>query len=193
VAQAAIRFLVFKIDNLNCSKNHTGSVSLGRLTGALRPATLRGMFCFSRFSRWVFGILFFLGGAMGSAMSQELGAVIQKSGSTVTGVSFRVWAPNATAVSVAGDFNGWNATLNTLQINATTKVWSGNVTAARPGHAYKYVITTSNGTQLWRKDPRARQVRSMDNGTQAAVVYDSAAFVWEDDGFEPEFPNKIVM
>jgi len=193
VAQAAIRFLAFKIHDLNCSKNHTGMLSLGRLTGALRPATLRGMFCFSRFTRWFLGILFFLGGAMGSAMSQELGAVIQKSGSTVTGVSFRVWAPNATAVSVAGDFNGWNATLNTLQINATTKVWSGNVTAARPGHAYKYVITTANGTQLWRKDPRTRQVQSMDDGTQAAVVYDKDAFVWEDDGFEPEFPNEIVM
>ena len=27
---------------------------------------------------------------------------------TSTGVSFRVWAPNATAVTIAGDFNSWN-------------------------------------------------------------------------------------
>lgn len=136
---------------------------------------------------------FLLFGSASVAGGQELGATINKSGTNVTSVTFAVWAPNATAVRVAGDFNNWNATANALTNNVATKVWTGTVTNVRPGHAYKYVITTTNGQTLWRKDPRAREVRSMTDGTQASVVYDKNAFVWEDEGFEPPFPNEIVM
>ena len=128
-----------------------------------------------------------------SAGAQELGATVNKSGHSTTGVEFRVWVPNGLQVSVAGDFNGWNSLANVLSKNATTSIWSGTVAGARPGHAYKYVITTAAGTQLWRKDPRARQVRTLADGTQAAVIYDPGAFVWDDDGYEPPFPNEIVM
>ena len=31
-----------------------------------------------------------------------------------TGVTFRVWSPNATSVAVPGSFNGWNPTANFL-------------------------------------------------------------------------------
>ncbi|MFM8364927.1 MAG: alpha-amylase family glycosyl hydrolase, partial [Verrucomicrobiota bacterium] len=129
----------------------------------------------------------------GAVSAQELGATLNKSGNATTSVTFRVWSPNAVAVRVAGDFNSWNATENSLTKNGTTNVWSGTVATARPGHAYKYVITTGNGTQLWRKDPRAREVRTMSDGSQAAVIYDPAAFVWGDEGFQPPFPNDIVM
>jgi 1,4-alpha-glucan branching enzyme len=124
----------------------------------------------------------------------ELGSwVVKDGGGEVTGVDFRVWSPNAVSVAVAGDFNGWSTTADVLTVNAATKIWSGTVAAARPGDAYKYVITTGDGAELWRKDPRAREVMSMDDGSLAGVVYDTGAFVWEDGGFEPEFPNKIVM
>ncbi|MBU6182167.1 MAG: alpha amylase C-terminal domain-containing protein [Verrucomicrobia bacterium] len=129
----------------------------------------------------------------GPVRAQELGATLNKSGNSTTSVTFRVWAPNASAVRVAGDFNSWNATANALTKNSTTNVWSGTINAARTGHAYKYVITAGNGTQLWRKDPRARLVRTMSDGSQAAVIYDTAAFVWEDGDYEPPFPNEIVM
>lgn len=136
---------------------------------------------------------FFVSPFAGDAIAQELGAILNKTGNATTSVTFRVWAPNAADLSVAGEFNGWNATANRLTRNATTNIWSGTVSAARPGHAYKYVITTGNGTQLWRKDPRAREVRTMSDGTQAAVVYDRDAFVWEDKDYQPPFPNEIVM
>ncbi|MGA0850383.1 MAG: alpha-amylase family glycosyl hydrolase, partial [Chthoniobacterales bacterium] len=127
------------------------------------------------------------------AGAQELGATINKSGASITGVTFRVWAPNAAAISVAGEFNNWSTTANPLTENPADSIWSGTVPEARPGQAYKYVITAADGSTLWRKDPRAREVRTMSDGSQAAVVYDSNAFVWEDEGFEPPFPNEIVM
>ena len=40
----------------------------------------------------------------------------------VNGVMFRVWAPNAHAVSVVGDFNGWNENSNFM-----TRISDGGV------------------------------------------------------------------
>ena len=137
------------------------------------------------------------------ANGQELGATINKSGTNVTGVTFRVWAPNATAVRVAGDFNSWSATANGLTNDPASSIWTGTVPNARPGHAYKYVITTSNSQTLWRKDPRAKQVRTLTGGvptnvtngssSQASVIYDTTAFDWTGDLFVPPDPKDIVM
>lgn len=128
-----------------------------------------------------------------SAMAQELGATLDKTGNATTSVTFRVWAPNAATLSVAGEFNDWSTTANPLAKDPETNIWSGMVAAARPGHAYKFFITSGGQEALWRKDPRAREVRSMPDGTQASVVYDRDAFVWEDDDYAPPFSNEIVM
>ena len=130
------------------------------------------------------------------AQVPALGSTVNKSGAAVTGVTFRVWAPNALAVTVAGEFNGWNTSANALSREAGTPwngIWTTTVAAARPGQAYKYLITPSAGAAVWKKDPRARQVRTQNNGTQASVVYDKDAFDWAGDRFEPPWPNEIVM
>ena len=69
-----------------------------------------------------------------------------------TGVTFRVWAPAATSVVVAGTFNGWSTTATPLFSEGTSGCWSADVGAARAGDDYKYVL--DGGT--WRTDPRAR-------------------------------------
>lgn len=74
------------------------------------------------------------------------------------GTTFRVWAPNATSVSVAGTFNSWSATAHPLSSEGTG-YWSRDVAGAAEGQEYKFVINTST-TQLWKNDPRARQVTS---------------------------------
>jgi 1,4-alpha-glucan branching enzyme len=104
--------------------------------------------------------------------SLPLGATVNQSGTTVTGVTFRVWAPNATGVAVRGDFNGWGETA--LTKDNTTGYWSVTVAAARPGQEYKYYVRwTGNSAGAWRNDPRAVWVRN-DN----SVIYDHAAFDW---------------
>ncbi|HBF92671.1 MAG TPA: 1,4-alpha-glucan branching enzyme, partial [Marinobacter adhaerens] len=42
----------------------------------------------------------------------------------VEGVRFAVWAPHASAVSVAGDFNEWNAGIHPMSLHEGTGVWS---------------------------------------------------------------------
>ena len=84
----------------------------------------------------------------------ELGAIIQRAGTNVTGVTFRVWAPNATGVAVRGDFNGWNETAMTKD-NATG-YWSALVASARPNQEYKYFLRWAGNTAgTWKQDPRA--------------------------------------
>ena len=91
-----------------------------------------------------------------------------------TGVTFRVWAPNATSVTVPGVFNGWNTAANLLVKETGTENWSSDVAAARAGHEYKYFI---NGS-VWKRDPRGRKVvHSAGN----SIVYDPNAFDWAGD------------
>ncbi len=91
-----------------------------------------------------------------------------------TGVTFRVWAPNATSVAVPGIFNGWSTNANFLVKEAGTENWSGDIATARAGHEYKYHI---NGS-VWKRDPRGRKVV---NSVGNSIVYDPNTFSWAGD------------
>ena len=55
-----------------------------------------------------------------------------------------------------------------------TGFWSVDVSQARPGHEYKYVLRwPGNSNGVWQNDPRARWIR---NGN--SVIYDHNAFSW---------------
>ena len=69
---------------------------------------------------------------------------------------FRVWAPNATRVSVIGDWNGWDERADRLVVRGDeTGIWEGSVRGAARGQAYKYRIVTRDGTALDKADPFA--------------------------------------
>jgi len=72
------------------------------------------------------------------------------------GVTFRVWAPNASAVRVAGTFNAFSATANPLYSEGNGN-WSVDVPGAVDGQQYKFVVVNGANT-LWKKDPRGREV-----------------------------------
>jgi 1,4-alpha-glucan branching enzyme len=79
------------------------------------------------------------------------------------GVAFRVWAPQADAVSVVGDFNNWDATSNPLE-REEHDTWYGVVAVATVGHEYKFHIRAGEN-EFTRVDPRARKVtNSAGNG-----------------------------
>ncbi len=59
------------------------------------------------------------------------------------GVHFAVWAPNAKAVSVIGDFNGWDKSSQPLAPRPDgSGVWEGFVPGIGSGACYKYHITS---------------------------------------------------
>ena len=72
------------------------------------------------------------------------------------GANFRVWAPNARAVSVIGDFNAWDGAATPLQPRRDASgLWEGGAAGVTRGMAYKYRIVTAAGAVLEKADPMA--------------------------------------
>ena len=98
----------------------------------------------------------------------------------VPGVRFAVWAPNAEAVSVVGDFNMWDPRRHPMRLRIPAGVWELFVPRLEAGARYKYAIVGADGTRLPLKaDPLARATEAPP--ATASVVGDSAPFGWHDD------------
>ncbi len=112
---------------------------------------------------------------------EKLGAHPLKRGSAV-GVHFAVWAPNARAVSVTGDFNGWDKDSHHLSARSDNSgVWEGFVPEVAKGAAYKYFIrSTQGGYEVEKADPLA--IRSEEPPKTASVVWD-LDYLWSDDAW----------
>ena len=76
----------------------------------------------------------------------------------VPGTSFAVWAPNASQVSVVGDFNHWNACRHSMRLRRECGVWEIFLPGVGQGARYKFQIRSRDGQVLPQKaDPYALQ------------------------------------
>ncbi len=72
------------------------------------------------------------------------------------GYYFAVWAPNATAVSVIGDFNNWDKVSHPLFVRLEKSgIWEGFIPDCPKGNRYKYHIIGLKGMALDKGDPYA--------------------------------------
>jgi 1,4-alpha-glucan branching enzyme len=72
------------------------------------------------------------------------------------GYYFAVWAPNATEVSVVGDFNNWRKGDHPLFVRLDNSgIWEGFIPNFKKGEAYKYQIKGYNGVEIDKGDPYA--------------------------------------
>ena len=101
------------------------------------------------------------------------------------GVVFRVWAPNATSAAVRGAFNDWSATANPM--THIGQDWLAVVPSAAAGDMYKYFF---NGN-LWKPDPRARQLVESDNFNSRVI--DPFAYEWQVGDFSPPPRDEMVI
>lgn len=86
------------------------------------------------------------------------------------GTYFAVWAPNARAVAVIGDFNQWNAGANALLPRwDQSGIWEVFVPGVGKGAAYKYAIHSPSGSYLEKADPLA---------TYAEIAPKTASVTW---------------
>ena len=70
------------------------------------------------------------------------------------GYHFTVWAPNATKITVVGDFNDWNLESHQLQPRwDKSGIWEGFIPGVWSGESYKYHIHGFRGVQLDKGDP----------------------------------------
>ncbi len=97
----------------------------------------------------------------------------------VNGTYFAVWAPNARAVSVIGDFNHWNPGTHPLQVKANSGIWEGFIPGVKLGHIYKYQIQSRHhGYSVAKADPFA--VHAETPPRTASIVWHTE-YDWEDD------------
>ena len=71
------------------------------------------------------------------------------------GTLFAVWAPNASSVSVVGDFNGWDPSRHPLASRwDDSGIWEGFIPGVGKGALYKYSVTAkSDGSRAEKADP----------------------------------------
>ncbi len=93
---------------------------------------------------------------------------------------FAVWAPNARAISVVGDWNYWNAEADKMSPVGTTGVWEILIGIAKEGQLYKYAVTGNDGAVLMKADPYAQRCEPM--GT-ASMVWEAKPFEWTDGAY----------
>jgi 1,4-alpha-glucan branching enzyme len=72
------------------------------------------------------------------------------------GTRFAVWAPNAQAVRVVGDFNSWNGTAHSMRVMGSSGVWELFIPGIGVGTKYKYEILTRSGGWITKIDPLAQ-------------------------------------
>ncbi|QEU11721.1 1,4-alpha-glucan branching protein GlgB [Dermabacter vaginalis] len=105
----------------------------------------------------------------------------------IQGTSFTVWAPNAAAVQVIGDFNGWNGRRTAMRSLGDSGVWEIFLPGVRAGAVYKFRILGAD--KVWREkaDPMAR-LAEVPPATGSVVV--DSDFEWSDDAFLAERAAK---
>src|SRR5438045_1142817 len=105
------------------------------------------------------------------------------------GVTFRVWAPFAAAVTVAGTFNGWNAAATALSAEGRG-YWSTDVPVAAVNDHYKFVISNPGLPQpLWKNDPYARVLT---NSVGDSIVADPD-YAWQSGAYATPSWNELVI
>ncbi|MFS0912570.1 1,4-alpha-glucan branching protein GlgB [Microbacterium sp. 179-I 3D2 NHS] len=93
------------------------------------------------------------------------------------GVAFAVWAPNATAVRVVGDHNGWNGETHAMRSMGGGGVWELFIPDLPVGATYKYQIRTRSGQWILKADPMAL---SAETPPATASVVTASGHVWAD-------------
>ncbi len=78
----------------------------------------------------------------------------------VRGTTFAVWAPFASRVSVAGDFNAWDGRIHAMS-RGKGGVWEIFVPDVLSGALYKFEVRTTRGLTFMKADPfgRAMELR----------------------------------
>ena len=108
--------------------------------------------------------------AMGSADGTEGGQVV--------GTAFTVWAPNAHAVRVVGDFNNWDGTAHAMRELGSSGVWELFVPGVQSGEIYKYHILNAYNNWEMKADPMERS-HEIPPRTGSIVV--ESSHTWDDD------------
>ena len=92
--------------------------------------------------------------------------------------TFRVWAPNAKRVFVTGEFCSWYPYTYEMKKINDRGIYEIQVPGVCEFDAYKYVIVTHSGVELWKADPYAKHAET--RPLTASKVYTLPEYKWKD-------------
>ncbi len=99
------------------------------------------------------------------------------------GIRFAVWAPNANAVSVVGEFNDWNVFINPMNRIDDGEIWETFVEGLGEGEIYKYAIEPQwGGPRIMKADPYGFYAEKKPQ--TASRTYDMNHYVWGDQAWQ---------
>ncbi len=93
--------------------------------------------------------------------------------------TFAVWAPAAAAVSVTGDFNGWDTGAAPLERMGSTGIFYGRAEGVSRWDRYKYYVISADGQGTYKADPYAFHAETRP-GTASLVYPLHDGFAWTD-------------
>jgi 1,4-alpha-glucan branching enzyme len=108
----------------------------------------------------------------------------------VAGVSFKVWAPNASAVRVVGDFNHWDGTTHPMRSMGSSGVWELFIPDMQPGDKYKFQIRTRHGHWITKIDPMGRH---FETPPATSSIVESSDYSWSDGSWMEKRANTNPM
>ncbi|WP_434799764.1 1,4-alpha-glucan branching protein GlgB [Terrisporobacter vanillatitrophus] len=106
------------------------------------------------------------------------------------GKSFAVWAPNAKAIYLVGDFNGWNETSHPLENMYDSGIWSIFTTDLEEGDIYKYNVIGCDNVSRLKSDPYG--TFSELRPKTASIVYEGKNYDWKDEKYFEEKNKKAL-
>jgi 1,4-alpha-glucan branching enzyme len=121
--------------------------------------------------------LYLLGEGSDANIYRKLGAH-PKTVSGIDGTRFSVWAPNASRVSVVGDFNSWDGRRHVMRLHPGNGIWEIFLPGVGEGALYKYEITDANGKLLPLKADPYGALHEPPPGN-SSIVFQST-FQWSD-------------
>ncbi len=109
----------------------------------------------------------------------------------VTGTNFAVWAPNATAVSVIGEFNRWDTRRHPMRKHVPSGVWELFVPEVGSGQQYKFRVRSWDGDIVDKSDPYGFAAELPPR--TASLVADLSRFHWTDDAWLEQRRSRDVL
>lgn len=98
-----------------------------------------------------------------------------------SGTYFRVYAPNAKAIYVVGDFNNWDRYASQLKRIKNSNVWEVFVEKAKNLQKYKYIVIGQDDKEYIKADPYAFWGQNLNNDNDfASYIYNRDDYKWKD-------------
>jgi 1,4-alpha-glucan branching enzyme len=107
----------------------------------------------------------------------------------IHGVLFATWAPNATRVSVIGEFNNWDGRRHPMRSRGHSGIWELFIPGLKSGTLYKFELLSQDSQKVLSKsDPYAQQLELRPR--TASQTRDPAAYKWNDNTWIQNRENK---